>query len=148
MSAFILSGCFKKKLEIKDTKHFYYSYSVGDYKDASYAYELDLQEEGKYIMSYKADEVSDEDKLTKEVDEEIVKELEHILTDNKVYKWNGFHESDKNVLDGDGFSFIYRRVDKEEISASGYEMYPTGYINLKNDIIALYKKVFEENKSE
>ena len=65
IGAFILSGC-GKKVEIKHTKRFVFSYSVGYYKDASYLYELEKKKDGTYILSYKAAGIPDEDKLEKE----------------------------------------------------------------------------------
>ena len=141
LSSLILS-IFQTK-EIKDTKYFSFSYSVGYYANASYDYELKLEND-KYIAGYKKEGVSEEDMLKKEVTKDDVLKLEKILSDNDIYKWNGYHKSDKNVLDGDGFSLSYRSTNNINISASGYMMYPKGYLNFKNDIISFYSELFDE----
>lgn len=143
MAPFLLNNFTHKKIEIKNTKYFSYSYSVGDYVDASYSYDLKLEND-KYIAGYKKEGVSEEDMLKKELKKEEVLKLEKILNDNNIYKWNGYHKSDKNVLDGNGFSLNYRNTNNIDISASGYMMYPNGYNNFKNDIINFYENLFNE----
>ena len=133
-----------KKLEIKDTYIFSFSYSVGYHINASYDYEIRLNENGSYEAFYKADGVAPEDRLSKIIDKEIVSEFENILTKYKIYKWNGFHESDLDVLDGDSFYLHYMRKDKESISASGYMKYPKGYRDFRSEIHNFFTDLFKE----
>ena len=140
----LITGCFKKKIEIKDTKSFEFGYSVGNYMNGSYLYKLVLKDDNKYYAFYKADGVSEEDMLTKEIDKDKVLELENILNKHNIYKWDGYSKSDKNVLDGNGFHLYYHRTDREGISASGYMMYPKGYNDFKSDIISFYEELFKD----
>ena len=147
ISTIIICACNKEEIEenkmiIENTTYFRFSYSVGYYMNASYEYELELKD-GKYIMSYKPDGISEEDKSIKEVNKDIVLEIEKILTKHDIYKWDGFDKVDKDVLDGNSFSLSYRKEDNETISASGYMMYPDGYREFRDEIHNYYVKLFE-----
>lgn len=148
MYYFILGGCFKKnkenelnKINIENTKCFTFSYSVGNYMNAAYIYTLEKIENDKYIVTYQGDGMSN--KLEKEISEDKVLELENILKENEIYKWNGFDKSDNNVLDGHDFSLYYKN-NNQTISASGYMMYPDGYKNFKTIIDTFYSELFKE----
>lgn len=148
MYTFILGGCFNKKntninkINIENTIYFTFSYSVGNYMYASYIYTLEKKENDKYLFTYQGNEMSN--KLKKEVSKDKVLELEKILEENDIYKWNGFNKSDNNVLDGHDFNLYYKKDNKETISASGYMMYPDGYKNFKNIIDTFYSELFKE----
>lgn len=133
----------KVKSPIKDTKSFHFSYSVGNYTNASYSYDVEL-ENGKYFAIYKADGVSEEDAFKKEISKDTVLELEKILNEYKIYKWDGFNKSDEDVLDGYSFSLNYWNQNKEDIHASGYMMYPNNYREFRSAIINFYNVLFEE----
>ena len=147
MSSILLSGCMKK-VEIMTTKSFNFSYSVGTYMNASYNYGLELKKDGRYVLSYKPAGVSEEDKMEKEISKDDVLELEKILIKNNISKWDGFHKTDSNVLDGNDFFLNYYRDDSQSISASGYMKYPSGYNDFKNDIISFYSKIFPESEEK
>ena len=144
MSICFLNGCINKNIEIENTKKFKFSYSVGNYMYSDYCYELELNSEDKYIISYKPVGISDENKFQKEITKEQVLELEEILKRNKISKWNGFKKADKNVLDGYSFDLHYRKQNDENIDASGYMKYPKGYKEFKNDIINFYTNIFKD----
>lgn len=131
-----------KKIDIENTNYFTFSYSVGNYMYASYIYTLEKKENDKYLFTYQGNEMSN--KLKKEVSKDKVLELEKILEENDIYKWNGFNKSDNNVLDGHDFNLYYKKDNKETISASGYMMYPDGYKNFKNIIDTFYSELFKE----
>ena len=59
-------------------------------------------------MLFKDDGVRYDDAIKKEVDKKILKEIEIILKQYHVAKWDEFHKFDKNVLDGDCFSSLER----------------------------------------
>lgn len=142
MSTFILCGCFNKKIEIKNTKSFYFYYSVNNAKNGSYIYKINL-EDSKYIAYYKGEGISEEDSIRKEISKEKVLELEQILTKYKVYKWNGFKKSNKKILDGKSFRMNYK-TENNSIEASGYMSYPNGYKEFKDEIKNWYNELFKE----
>lgn len=142
--SFVLTGCFKKKIDIKNTKRFSFSYTVGNYMYGSYLYELKLDKNGKYIISYKPDGVSDEEILQKEISKEDVKLLENVISKYNIYLWNGYNKVDKHVLDGNSFNLIYETKGNDYISASGYMKYPKGYKEFKEDIHNYYVNLFKE----
>ena len=145
---FILGGCMKDKVEIKNTKSFSFSYSVGYYMNASYSYQLELTKDSKYIISYKPTGFAEEDRFYKEVSKNTVEELEQILIKHDISRWDGFHKVDKRVLDGNDFSLNYYTENRENISASGYMKYPDGYKDFQNDIVKFYTKLFKDEIKE
>lgn len=60
-------------------------------------------------------------------DPELLEEVRNLLFLHGVEKWDGFNESDPNVLDGEGFSLQLRFDDGTEIRASGENSFPPGY---------------------
>ena len=46
---------------------------------------------------------------------------------NKIYKWNGFDETDKDILDGYSFELIVKYKDDSTLKAYGYMKYPDEY---------------------
>lgn len=140
----VLTGCFHKKIDIKNTKHFSFSYTVGNYMNGSYSYNLELDSNNKYIASYKPDGVSDENKLKKEVSKDDAILLENILKKNNIYLWNGFKKADKNVLDGRSFDLVYSDLDGNYISASGYMKYPRGYQKFKEEVHNYFLSLFKD----
>ena len=144
--AFFLGGCFRKKVEVVDIEniiHFHFNYSVGCYMNGNYSMGFDL-ENGKYIAFYKGDGISEDDKFVKEISKEKVLELENKMKDVSISKWNGFKESDLNVLDGNDFSLYIQREDKKSINASGYEKYPNNYSTVKGVIESFFEDIFKE----
>ena len=60
------------------------------------------------------------------------KKLINVLNEYNVAKWDGFHKSDQNVLDGDSFSFSMYTLEDRYISASGYMSWPENYRNIED----------------
>ena len=69
------------------------------------------------------------------------------MTKYNVNKWDGFNKSDKNVLDGNSFSFSYSNTDNKSIEAHGYMKWPNNYREFRDEIKALYEKEFENEKT-
>lgn len=57
----------------------------------------------------------------------LLDDLQNVLQLNDVAAWDGFHETDPNVLDGEGFSFYAVYTDGMTISASGSNAFPENY---------------------
>ena len=122
-------------------KTFSFSYSTGYHMNASVSYSLKKdKEQEKYIAKIKEDEVAEKDAITFYVDDDFIEDLENLIKEYKLNNWDGFHKSDKNVLDGNGFSFIVNYENGKSISASGYEKYPKDYSQVENAISNLFYK--------
>ena len=124
--------------EIKDIKTLHYSYSVGYAMYSNCSYELKCEDD-KCTIEIKPNGFPEEDARTYDVDDNSMKEIINILNKYEVSKWDGFRESDQNVLDGDSFSFILDTKDGKHISASGYMMWPDNYREVKTEL----KEVFD-----
>ena len=143
--ALFVCACSKEveeKVKLENTTHFRFYYSVGNYIDAYVVYTLDLNDDNKYIVSFKDDGVKEEDKLTREVGKDEVLKLEEIFNKYYIYEWDGYSKADQDVLDGNSFSLNYKNADKISISASGYMMYPERYRDFKEEIIYFYHNLF------
>ncbi len=123
-----LAGCIRigKSVKIGEIESFHYSYSVGYAMDANYIYDI-KKEDDKIIGVIKPNGVPEEKATTVELTEDDLRELESILKELKIGKWDGFKKSDKNVLDGDSFSVSIWFTDKTSIHASGYMSWPPNY---------------------
>ena len=128
--------------EIKDIKEIDYSYSVGYAMNAYYKY--DLLCEDKCTIKIKPNGYPEEDTKEYEVDDESINKIIDILKKYEVYKWDGYSKSDKNVLDGDSFTFIVRFKDGSSIHASGYMMWPDNYRNVKNELEEIFNSFIKE----
>lgn len=139
----VLVGCFvffkdrpKKINKIEDIKSFHYSYTVGNYYEASVVYELECKD--KCSLKIKRERVTIEDATIYEVDRELVDELEDILNKYNVGHWNGFDKNNRNVLDGNSFTLSIKMDNNEEVYARGYMKWPKNYQEVKKDIIDLF----------
>lgn len=130
-----------KEKKIENISHLYFTYTSG-YAMYSYAtYIMDCDD--KCIVTIKPNGVPDEEKYTKEISKEKLKEIEAKLNEYHVGRWDGFKKSDKYVLDGDSFSFNLKFND-DEITAHGYMMWPNNYSEVKSYLV----NTFNENKEE
>ena len=126
----------KKEKNIINIYKLSFSYSTGNYMNASVSYELICKD--KCILSFKDDGVSYEDAKKYEVDKKILKEIEIILKQYHVARWNNFHKYDKNVLDGNSFSFSVSYGNNQEIEASGYMKWPKSYQEVKKKLSEIF----------
>lgn len=58
---------------------------------------------------------------------ETISELKKTLKEQDVYSWDGFDESDEDVLDGMGFTLYIKFSDGSFINAQGYNMFPDNF---------------------
>ena len=108
----------KKKVIIKDLKHLHLSFSNGY---AMYAYTI-----------YDA------------AAEFFANEVINILNKYNVTSWDGFNKSDRNVLDGDSFSFSLRYDEDKEVDAHGYMRYPNNYRDVKQELIDIFTNYYKD----
>ncbi len=131
------------KVDIKDIKTLHYSYSVGYAMYANCVYDLKCEED-KCMLTIKPNGFPEEDARTYDVDDNSIKEVINILNKYEVSKWDGFQKSDKNVLDGNSFSFSLTTKDGKNISASGYMMWPDNYGIVKNELKMIFDGFIRE----
>ena len=133
---FMFFGKKDNKKELKDLRNLKFHYTSGY---AIYAYtNYEINYDDKYTITIKPYGIPDEEAKTYDISEEEIEKILEILNKYDVKKWDGFRKSDKNVLDGDSFSFSARFEDGTSISASGYVSYPTNYSNVKKELIEIF----------
>lgn len=96
-------------------------------------YEIALLEDGYSLTENDGD--------PQPIDAVVVEEIMQIIEDYDVRAWDGFHESDPYVLDGEGFSLEIRFSDGASVDASGDNAFPTGYHGAINGIEAVLERV-------
>ena len=103
-----------------------FSYEHGNYFGGYNEYHLYYTEEGiAHIeaIGYNGSELN----IDKDIDESVFAEIERIVNEQEIYKWDGFDESDNDVLDGYSFSLKITYKDGQSINAHGYMKYPDNY---------------------
>lgn len=135
----------KKRVNIKNIQHLRFSYTSGYAMYAYTIYEIDYKD-GKYFLTTKPDGVPDEDKQTEEIKKEDIKAIENILNKYSVCFWDGFNKTDKNVLDGNSFSFTLTFDNNNEIHSYGYMMYPKNYREVKEELINIFIKYYKDKE--
>lgn len=144
LSCFLI---FRKRVEITSINSFYLTYTKGYAMNSYVRYELRYDEkEEKWIATIKPYGIEEEKKKEVIVEEEVSKTLEKILKEYHVEKWDGFEKRDKNVLDGDSFSLSVRMENDNDISASGYMMWPKNYRDVVNKVDEIFMKIYNENE--
>ncbi len=134
----------KKEKNITNINKVYFTYSTGNYMNASVSYELICKD--KCMLSFKDDGVSYEDAREYEVDKKILKEIEVILKQYHVARWDNFHKYDKNVLDGNSFSFRVCFENDQEIEANGYMKWPKNYQEVKKELNEIFLNYMRDDE--
>lgn len=134
----------KKDKNITNINKVYFTYSTGNYMNASVSYELICKD--KCMLSFKDDGVSYEDAKEYEVDKKILKEIEIILKQYHVARWDNFHKYDKNVLDGNSFSFRVCFENDQEIEANGYMKWPKNYQEVKKELNEIFLNYMRDDE--
>lgn len=141
----ILNKPNNKKVEISEIKRFTFSYTTGYMVNAYVRYEIEYKA-NKYIARIKPNGKKEEELLETELDLETIKNIEKILKDNNVSKWNGFNKVDKDVLDGNSFSISITMSNDEQITASGYMKYPDNYGNVRGSLDNIFDSIYKGMK--
>ncbi len=119
----LVSGCGKTVQNNSNIKNFTYDY--GSYNGGYYSYAITREDDQIHLDAKGMNGV--DLNADKSITESDLNELAKIINDYKIYEWNGFHKSDKNVLDGYSFSIEIQYSDGEIMEASGYMKYPNNY---------------------
>ena len=67
--------------------------------------------------------------------------MQEIFNKYEVYKWNWFNKNNKDVLDGDSFSFNLSTIDNGDITAHGYMSWPKNYSEVKSELDNLFESL-------
>ena len=135
-------GIADEELICDNITSFYISYSNGYAMNAYTTYELN----NNYIAKIKPYLVDPDDTLEIKVEKDVMEKVVNILKKYKVGKWDGFHKTNKNVLDGDSFSLSVKMINGKEISASGYMEWPDNYKNVVNEISKVFMEIYDNEK--
>ena len=135
---------------IGDITLFEYDY-IGSIGADSHTYTL-KKDEDKWTFTFSGMQYSEYGEVQKEAGPEVIAALKEACERNGVGAWDGFNESNPEVLDGDGFSFTMRFADGTRLRAGGSNAYPKGYfafLNEMNGILApLREEVLAEKRKE
>ena len=140
IGAMFMFGLKKEKLTIRSL-HFTYTSGYAMYAYTTYDIYL---EDNEYYVTIKPYGVSEEESQTVKLDTKTINKLEKVLNEYDVSKWNNFHKSDKNVLDGDSFSFSMNTNTGKYISASGYMRWPKNYAEVKSALNDILGSLYEQ----
>ena len=128
--------------ELSNIKYLHFTYTTGYHMNAYVIYDIEIKD-GKYVASIKPTDIPDEDKKEYVLETSTVKEIEKKLNEYKISSWNGFHKSDKYVLDGDSFSLSINYENNENISASGYMSWPDNYREVKDYLDSILGSLYQ-----
>ena len=140
----------KDKITIEDLdtaniKSFYITYSNGYMMNAYTRYQL-LVDNEKFIAKIKPYGIYEEDELVIEVNSELMEKISNVLVKYEVNKWNGFDKVDKDVLDGDSFSFSLSLKNDKSLSAHGYMRWPDHFRDVRDEINSMFMEIYNKEK--
>ena len=96
-----------------------------------YVYEAEAEEDGGVTLTHYTafGYASEERNMVREITagEDVRKEIARLLSECNVKSWDGFSESDPDVLDGSGFSLSIELADGSSISAHGSNAWPDNF---------------------
>ena len=141
-----------KPNESKITRFTYrYNGSIGG---NNYSYDIKFNN-GKYNLEIYMMEHNDYGTISMEIDKELINKVYELYKKHKIYQWNGYSKTAKDVCDGDGFTMYIDFENKENFKADGYNAYPNGYRFFKKDLDDLFlpyvdkfKELGRKNKIE
>ena len=131
------------EINIPNIKYMRFSYSTGNMMYSNVLYQIDYKD-NNYTIIIKPNNVPDEDKKEIKLDNNVLNKVVNILNKYDVISWNNFKKYDKNVLDGNSFSFYLKTKDNNVIDASGYMKYPKNYSNVKSELDLLFNELYEK----
>ena len=112
------------------------TFSVYRYGEISYdSYSIFLDEDGYHIS------VNDEE--SQFMDEETVQTLMEVIEAFNVSSWDGFDETNENVLDGEGFSLEIGFTDGTSVKALGDNAFPEQYADAMGEMWDILTNITE-----
>lgn len=128
-----------------DTKVVYFCFSnSGSSTYEIYSYEIAKDEEtGELMVNYELHCGNETYALPAEGD--LLQQLQSLIDQHELGKWDGFNKSDSMVLDGSGFSLNATFADGSGITAHGSNSFPDGFIEVKDTIDELFISYLKKN---
>ncbi len=121
----------------------YFSYSTGTYMNSGNSYSAVLRDDGVVEVKVRQDGQAEENVPVIETDRTFLEKIDQIIEKNNVAKWNGYHLSARDVLDGDGFTLSIKMDNGQKISAGSYMAWPDGYGAFKGEMDTLFIDLYE-----
>ena len=143
----VISHKFDNHKSISDIRHFSFSYTMGYAMNARVRYEIDYKD-NYYNLVIVPNGIADEDTLEIKIDKEIINKVKDVLVKYNVSKWNGFDKVDKNVLDGNSFSFYLKTDSDVVVEASGYMKWPDNYGKVKEELNNIFMDIYDKNRGK
>ena len=153
VSMFSLFGCANKirydgnkggePVDVSKSIDVYFSYSSGSYMNSGNSYSAVLRDDGVVEVKVRQDGQAEKNVPVIETDKAFLEKIDQIIADNNVAKWNGYHMSARDVLDGDGFSLSIKMDNGQKISAGSYMAWPDGYGAFKGEMDTLFIDLYE-----
>lgn len=109
--------------EPKEIESFEYNY--GSYNGGYRKYKIYMEDSKRYISANGNNSINFN--IEREIDKSVFDDISKIISENKIYNWDGFDKSDPDILDGYSFKLKLKYIDGEEINAKGYMKYPKNY---------------------
>ena len=103
-------------------------------------YALEQTADG-YLATVRLEGESADDAVTVPVGEDIADEIAGLLNDYDVMRWDGYHESERGVLNSDRFSFSVYFAEGSGISADGYMTVPENYDEVSEGLDEIFRRV-------
>lgn len=109
-----------------------------------YSYEVGKDEEtGELVVIYELHCGNETYELP--ADAELMQELQLLIDQHELRKWDGFSKTDSMVLDGSGFSLEVDFADGTSIAARGSNSFPDGFGEAQSAIDELFHSYLEKN---
>ena len=105
-------------------------------------YELEAKDDG-YTAMIRLEGESADDAVTVAVADDVADEIADLLSTYDVMRWDGFHESERGVLDGDRFSLSVYFSDGNGVSADGYMSFPDSFDEVCEGLGEIFRRVRE-----
>lgn len=128
-------------MKIFEITSMHFGYSTSTMMNAYVSYDIKY-DSGKYVAKIKPNLVAEEDARTVFISNDDVLNIEDIFKKYEVNNWDGFDKVDKDVLDGNSFSFFVKFSNGDSISSSGYMRYPKNYGYVKNKLDEIFMNLY------
>lgn len=128
-----------KNMNIKSISYLRFFYTQGYAINSDVSYEINCDD--KHTVKIKPYGKSEEEAIELVIDANTLNKIMDVLNKYKVVKWDGFNKSDRDVLDGDSFSFTLTYNDGINIYASGYMSWPENYRNVRDEFDNIFKEI-------
>ncbi|WP_313530266.1 hypothetical protein [Anaerotignum sp.] len=115
-----------------------FSFRYGDNKGKQEWYRVEDDERNVCVRIDKRE--VEEDTFFAEVEKDFLQELEEMVKQAGILKWNGFHDIDACLCSGDSWVLHIFYTDGHEVHAMGHSAYPEGFEEGIKEIEAIFDR--------